>query len=379
MAEDAGLLFSREEYGQRVETVRRHMRDRGIDVLLVDEAESLFYLVGFGPSAAMYQVCLVPIDRDPIMLLRRLDEPAFLERTWLREHVAFADWEDPIRVLAATLSKREWAEARIGVDLDSHYLPVRRYEAIRAALPKATFVDFSRVFWELRLRKSPQEIAYLRRASRIADAAMRAAIAAAGEGKSEREAAAVASRVFLDMGADHGRVGPITSGSRSSSLHGELRDHRLQAGDILHMELVPSVHGYSARVMRPTAIGTPAPAQVETARRLVEIQDEQLAAMRPGTVAKDVDRICRSRVLAAGLRETYENITGYTLGHYARYGPRASDFTRIFLPTSEWVLEPGMVFHMYTSAGGMSFSETVLVTEQGHERLTKIERTLFVR
>lgn len=38
-----------------------------------------------------------------------------------------------------------------------------------------------------------------------------------------------------------------------------------------------------------------------------------------------------------------------------------------------------MVFHMYTGACGMAFSETVLVTEGGAERLTLLERRLFAR
>jgi Xaa-Pro dipeptidase len=146
------------------------------------------------------------------------------------------------------------------------------------------------------------------------------------------------------------------------------------------MELVPSVHGYSARLMRPTVIGPPSPEQAETAGRLIAIQDDQIAAMKPGAVARDVDRVCRARVLAAGLRESYDNFTGYTLGYYgATHPPRTSDFTRAFVPTADWVLEPGMVFHMYTGAGGMAFSETVLVSEDGPERLTHLERHLFVR
>jgi Xaa-Pro dipeptidase len=93
-----------------------------------------------------------------------------------------------------------------------------------------------------------------------------------------------------------------------------------------------------------------------------------------------VDRICREGVLKAGLRDTYDNYTGYTLGYYgALLPPRTSDFTRTFLPTADWVLEPGMVFHMYTGARGMAFSETVLVTDTGPERLTRLERRLFVR
>lgn len=373
-------LFSSEEYGARLRTVRAHMAARGVEVLLVDETEHLGYLAGWHASGSMYHACLVPLDDEPVMVLRRLDEAAFLERTWLARSILFADTEDPIDVVVRTLARIGAATARLGVELDSHYLTVQRYAALRAGLPGATFVDFAGVIRELRLRKSPQEVAYLRQAAGIADQAMREAVAAVRERRSERHAAMAASRAFLRLGADTGRTGPVTAGLRSGTLHGALGDHRLTPGDLLHMELVPSVHGYSARLMRPTVIGTPSPAQTATARALVEIQDQQIQAMKPGVVARDVDRICRDQVLGAGLREVYDNVTGYTLGYYgATLPPRTSDFTRAFLPTASFTLEPGMVFHMYTAARGMAFSETVLVSDDGPERLTRLERELFER
>jgi Xaa-Pro aminopeptidase len=373
-------LFSTEEYGQRLEAVRQAMRRRGLDVVVIDESENLFYVAGWHASGSRYHACVVPLDGDPVMLLRRIDEPAFLERTWLHDHVAFDDTQDPIAVLATAVRQRGWGRARIGLETDSHFLPVQRYEAIKGALPSATFGDFAGVLWELRLRKSPQEIAYVRHAAQIADRAMADAIGAAREGQSEREVAALAAATFLRLGADSGRTGPITSGPRSGSLHGSLANRRLERGDILHMELAPTVNGYGARLMRPTAVGVASREQETAARRLVRIQDEQIAAMKPGAVARDVDRICRAQVLAEGLRETYENFTGYTLGYYGGFysAPRTSDFTRTFLPTADWVLEPGMCFHMYTTARGMAFSETVVVTDRGAERLTQLDRKLFV-
>lgn len=373
------LLFSREEYAARLDALRGEMRAHGVDVALVDEAEHLCYLTGFDRSATRYQACAVPIQGEPVMVLRSLDEPGLLERSWLRDYVTFADWEDPVAVLARTLAERGWAPRRIGLELDSNYLSVQRWREITRALPDATFIDLGGVLRALRLRKSPAEVAYLRQAAHIADRAMLAAVAAAGEGKSERDAAAAASRAFIELGGDHGRAGIVTSGARTGSLHGVLGHHQLQAGDILHLELVPQVHGYSARLMRPTAIGTPSPAQARAARALVEIQDRQIAAMKPGAVAREVDTICREGILASGLRDRYDNATGYTLGYYAPWSPRTSDFTRMFIPTADWALESGMVFHMYASAAGLSFSETVLVTESGAERLTQTERALFVR
>jgi Xaa-Pro dipeptidase len=380
VSDDARLVFSRAEHEDRLRAVRREMTARGIDVLLLDETEHLAYLAGWHASGSRYHGCLVPSDGDPVMVFRCLDEPAFLERSWLRDRVCFPDTEDPVDAVVRTITARGWAAARLGVETDSHYLTVQIYEALRRALPRATLVDFATVLRELRLRKSPREIEYLRQAAAIADCAMRDAVAAVGEGLSEREAAVAASQTFLRLGADTARTGPITAGGCSGTLHGLLGDHRLSRGELLHMELVPSVNGYSARLMRPTAIGPPSTEQTDTAARLIEIQDDQIAAMKPGAVARDVDRVCRARVLGAGLRESYDNFTGYTLGYYgATHPPRTSDFTRAFVPTAEWVLEPGMVFHMYTGTRGMAFSETVLVTDGGAERLTRLERRLFAR
>jgi Xaa-Pro dipeptidase len=380
VSDDARLVFSRAEYEDRLRAVRHEMAARRVDVVLVDETEHLAYLAGWHASGSRYHGCLVPSDGDPVMVFRRLDEAAFLERSWLRDRVCFPDTEDPVEAVVRTVTARGWAACRLGVETDSHYLTVQVYEALRRALPRATLVDFATVLRELRLRKSPREIEYLRHAAGIADRAMRDAVAAIGEGMSEREAAVAASQTFLRLGADTARTGPITSGRRSGTLHGLLGDHRLSRGDVLHMELVPSVNGYSARLMRPTVIGPPSAEQTDTAARLIEIQDEQIAAMKPGAVARDVDRVCRARVLSAGLRDSYDNFTGYTLGYYgAMLPPRTSDFTRAFVPTAEWVLEAGMVFHMYTGARGMAFSETVLVIEGGAERLTRLERRLFAR
>jgi Xaa-Pro aminopeptidase len=373
------IVFSREEYARRLAAMRAKMRERDAELVLVDEAEHLAYLTGFDRSATRYQACAIPLEGEPVMFLRALDEPSFLERSWLTDRVTISDWEDPVAIIARELNRRGWANRRIGLEVDSNYLTVRRWQALTAAFPAASFVDFGEVLRELRLRKSPDEVALLRRAANIADRALVAAVTAAGEGRNEREAAAAASRTFLELGADSPRVGVVTSGSRATSLHGGLGSHRLERGDLLHMELVPQVHGYSARIMRPTAIGAASPTQVDTARVLVELQDRQLAAMKPGIVAADVDRIVREGVLAAKLRDRYDNATGYTLGYYAPWSPRTSDFTRLFVPTATWALESGMVFHMYVSAQGLAFSETVLVTDGGVERLTQTERILFVR
>jgi Xaa-Pro dipeptidase len=227
------------------------------------------------------------------------------------------------------------------------------------------------------LIKSAAEIALLRYAAHLADIGMRAAIETAGPGVNERDCAAALYAAVIKAGADSMRSALIASGSRTASFHGRLGHHVLARGDMLHVESIPLVQGYGARLMRSTVIGDASVELSRAAEQLIRLQEKQFEAMKPGAHAAEVDAVLRSSVLASGLRDDYRNITGYTLGFIGL--PVTSDFTRVFRPDADWVLEPDMVFHMYTSAAGMAFSDTLLVTEKGSERLTRTERRLYVR
>jgi Xaa-Pro dipeptidase len=231
----------------------------------------------------------------------------------------------------------------------------------------------------LRWVKSAAEVAVLRQAAAIADKTMLAIAQTVRPGMTTRDATATASAMFLQEGADTGEVGPVVKASGSHEfLHGIFKTDRLEEGDILHVELIPRVGNYSARMMRPIVIGKPSLAMRETANRLIALQDRQIEAMKAGAIATDVDAILRQGALSQGLRPTYQNVTAYTLGLYTRTA-RSSDFSRVLLPTSNWPLEQGMVFHAYTTAAGLGFSESVLITRAGGERLTQVPREILFR
>lgn len=371
------LAFPPPEYQRRVDNVRRAMAAIGADLLLVDCLEHMSYLFGYAPPAAIYQPALLPLEGEPVVIVRALDAATLAEQSWVEQSVSFNDLEDPIAVLERTMRERGWSSKRVAIEMDSHFLPAGRFSAIQRALPHVTFVDFSRTLWELRLYKSEAEIALLRRAAAVADAGMMAAIDCAGIGVSERECAAALYAAAIRAGADSTRSALIASGKRTSSLHGRLGNHILEPGDILHVESIPLVTGYGARLMRSTSIGRPDDDLRRAADTLIVLQEKQFEAMKPGALAADVDRVLREAVLAAGLRSSYDNFTGYTMGFVGL--PVTSDFTRAFLPTSDWRLQESMVFHMYTYAQGVAFSDTILVTAGGAERLTRTPRQLFVR
>ena len=370
--------FEPAEYITRVARLRVRMREAGVDVALFDEIEAMTWLAGYGNSENRWRCVGIPLEGEPFFLIRALDATPCRQRSWITDVPTFRDWEDPLPVLAAALEKRGLHGARIGLDFGSYCMPVARFSQLCTQLPAAQLIDIGNVGWELRLIKSPAEIDLLRRAAAIADESVRRAAAVCVRGTNQREAARVAASTYIGLGADPSYVSPISAGRGWDFLHGHLEDRVLVDGDIVHIELTPRIFGYSARLMRCAVIGEPKPEFVAAAAQLRALQDRQIAAMVPGALAHDVDAILRDGVIASGLRPSFDNISGYTVGLYAQAGPRTSNFTRIFHPGAQWRIEPNMVFHMYASAQGASYSETVLVSETGPERLTQLPREIIV-
>lgn len=370
-------LFPREEFGGRVAKARAAMAEAGAELLLVDHAEFLAWLTGYTVSETMYRAAFLPREGEPWFVLRELDAGPCRDACWFADIVGFPDTAEPHQVMADEIHRRGFAKAHIGADHASYGFTAATRHRLAALLPEARFVDLARASDLLRAVKSPAEIALIAEAAGIADKAMAAIAARAEPGISPRAAAAIAAACFLENGADTGETGPILPGVGDHEfLHGVMTAQPLADGDILHVELIPKVRNHGARLMRPVLIGEDRRGLTPLAERLVALQDRQLAAMRPGALACKVDAILREAVLAEGLRPVYDNVSGYTLGLYGRT-PRPSDFSRVFLPSSDWRLEEGMVFHMYVSAGGLGFSESVVVEAGGGRRLTQAPRALL--
>lgn len=369
--------FSPAEFTGRLERLRGGLRRLGVQAALFDEIEAMTWISGYGNSENRWRCVVVPVEAEPFFLIRALDAGPCRKRNWIADVPSYRDWEDPFPILAQRIADRGLSRARIGLDYNSYGMPIGRFAKLKAALPHVEFVDIGPLVWELRLIKSEAEIALLRRAASIADQTMPRIAEACRRGGSQRQAARVAVASYVELGADPGPPGPISAGRDWDFLHAHLEDTPLADGDTVHIELIPSVGGYSARLMRCVCVGPIDTARQRAADRLSELQERQIVAMQPGVEAREVDAILREGVLREGLRESFDNISGYTLGLYAPAGPRTSDFTRIFHPHASWRLEAGMVFHMYASAAGVSFSETVLVSAAGAQRLTQLPRTLI--
>lgn len=373
--------FSLEEYRSRLHRTQEEMAKYDLPILLLHQPENINYLTGLDDVMYVsYLALVVPSRGNPVLVIRDMEVPAAQNTSWVKDYVVYPDAAiDPLRVSLDAAHRAVdglgLAGGRIGLDDHSWFLTAERWKMLQTVLPHANLVAEPLIVDHLRLIKSQREVDYLRGAARSVDAGMRVGLDAIKCGVSERE---LAVAVYSELTRACTQVPDgcqITSGDRTNLIHGWSTDRRLERGDPVYFELNGIHKGYWARLMRTAVVGPATAQQRRIAEKIVGIQDEAIALMRPGIPASVVDQACREPIVAAGLRQTYTNRTGYSLGLNQR--PSTAELIREFLPDVKWVLQPGMVFHMVAIAGGMGFSETVLVTEDGPERLTRLERTLF--
>ena len=204
------------------------------------------------------------------------------------------------------------------------------------------------IFAELRLRKSPFELALLQHAIDITTEAHERAWVAAGEAKWEYEVDAQVAYTFKLRNADHwGYPSIVGCGPNATTLHYEESQGQVKPGDLLLMDVGAEYEHYSADVTRTFPVsGKFSPAQADVYQIVYDAQEAAAKAALPGATVSDVNRasleVIKDGLLKLGL------ITD-----------RNSDQYRIWFmhSTSHWLgmnvhdvgnygakLEPGMVF-----------------------------------
>jgi Xaa-Pro dipeptidase len=370
------LWFSKDEFNSRLAQIQAALLQRGLDGLVALQPETITWTTGFYTRAySSFQVAVIPAQGEPHLLCRDVSA-YYVETTYAFSRSSF--WSDghdmreaALDVIARTLGKK----ARIGIEADAWPLNINLHQFLAGGLKCAEWVNVGDITSRLRLIKSPAEIDYQREAAAAAEAGMTAGVGAAMAGNSERDVAAAVCAALVKAGSDTPGPGVLSSGERANHLHGGPTDRHLAHGDTLQLEPTPHVRHYNARFMRTIKIGAASDRDREIADLLIELQDNALAAVAPGVAATVPDRLYREAILGSGLVRSYTNKTFYSIG--LMLSPTGAEPLEV-TPESDWCFEVGMTFHSYLLVAGFGFSETLVVTLGGFERLTNYPRALIV-
>ena len=380
------IHFSPAEMLSRRDRTAGTIAATGLDALLMFKQESMYWLTGYDTFGfSSFQCMVVTADGRVSLLNRAPDRGTAAYTSNVTDVRCYVDVEgmNPAVDLRGMLDELGLAGCRVGIELDSYGLRAAHWRLLEAELDGfLTWADASTLVQELRRVKSPQELAYTRRAAVLADDAWDVAVDLAGPGASEARILADMQGAVLGGGGDYaGNEMIIGSGPGALMVRYTSGRRNLDPVDQLTLEWCGVERRYHAAMMRTLLVGAASPEHLAMHDACHEALLACEEVVRPGATLGDVFAT-HARILdAAGYREHRLNACGYGMG--AVYAPVWTDWPMIY-EGNPLAFEAGHVFflHMilldFGSQLAMTLGHTVVVTDTGCERLSRSDLGLVV-
>ena len=296
--------ISREERLARIAKARSLMQQRGFGAVLVESGPSLDYFTGiqWWRSERLTGV-VIPATGDPIVVTPFFEKPSIEEmllvpaeiRTWEED-------EEPLKLVADFLKERGVANQPIAFEETNRFFIEDR---LKQQLPSIAVVNGNPIVRQLRMLKSPAEIALMQSAADIMAASLKYAGERTRDGMTPEQIDALIGSAQKTLGADYDG-GLILIGEASAYPHGSHKPHIVRKGEIVLMDCTCSVHGYQADITRTFVFGAdPTAEQRKVWDQVHRGQQIAMGAAKVGAPAGSVDD---------AVRRTYES-WGYGPGY----------------------------------------------------------------
>lgn len=372
------------EFADRRARARRAAHEVGHAALIVEAGTNLTYLTGIGWGQSERPLLLVLPARDdlpPVLVAPAFERGTLEERAALgasdAEILTWQEHESPYALAVSVLSdaggsrgvrKTPRGSIKFKVGSTVGLGPQCRAFIWRGLQDAGATVQSGRAALEsVRIRKTPPELARLRRANEATKAALALVRGWIEPGMDQAQVRDMV--VQAQAAAGLGNIWALVLFGRNAAFpHGTADPGLLAEGEMVLIDTGGFLHGFGSDISRTLA---PTPVREELQRAfdtVLRAQSEALAVMRPGVTAGEVDRAARSVIEAQGYGLGYERFT-HRLGHGIGMQVHEPPYLR---PDNGRVLEPGMTMSnepgIYLPGSfGVRIEDIVAITEDGAE------------
>jgi len=388
------MLFTKEEYKQRLKKVKKSMQDKSIELLISQDTNNMNYLTGYDAWSFYYAQCVIVHTNadEPLCFVRAQDAGGAYIKTYLkRENIIVYDekyihtWPmHPYDSLIDLIKKNKWDKLNIGVEMDSHYFTAYSYEKLKEGLPNAKIKDSERLVNWARLVKSDAEINLMKGAAKISQIGMKVAMESINPGVRQCDAVAEIQKALFrgtpEIGGEYASIATLLpTGKGTSASHLTATDQKFIEGEATIIELSGVNKRYHCPMARTVLLGKPDQKKIDAMKATNEALDAGIAAAKPGNTADDVAQKFWAILDKYNIKK--ESRTGYSIG--IGYPPDWGEHTLNIYKGDMTVLQPNVCFHMIAvmqfGDWGVEASESVRVTDKGSELFCNFSRDLHIK
>jgi hypothetical protein len=255
-------------------------------------------------------------------------------------------------------------------------LPRRLAETLLGRFGRPSAYDPA--FFVATARKTDDEIEAARQGTRIAEAGLEKLLQIARPGQRECDIATEVNLYMKALGANDSFL-MLNAGERLDAVMPS-SERPLADGDLMLVELSPSVRGQFVQICRTISIGRAAPQVGDKYALLTAAMHEGIGRVKPGAQLGEVCMAIDDHLSTSGYAQYSRPPYIRRRGHGLASGSMAPGNVEVGNKT---VLQPGMVFIVHPNqflpeTGYMMCGEPVLVTDTGHEILSRETARLLV-
>lgn len=349
-------------FASRREKLRRAMRARGLDALLISQAANRFYLSGFelhdpqcNESAG--RLVVTADGHDWLATDARYLDAA--ERLWDHDRI-FIYGGGAARELHGLLRR---CGSRVGIEAQGVSMAFAR--SLAAAGPGLFIEAADGLVERLRRIKDPAEVAALEKSFALNHKMLQWVEGQLVPGRSEADISWSIERFFRENGASELAFANIVAAGKNAAL-----PHAIPGTDVV-TENCPVLIDVGCRVAyycsdqtRTFWVGDAPTDQFRRALDLTrQAQTAAIEGMRPGMPLRMAYALAHDVFARAGVASAFTHGLGHGVGLETHEAPSLS-------PRSEGALEPGMVVTVepglyYPQWGGIRWEYTVIVEDDG--------------
>jgi Xaa-Pro dipeptidase len=350
--------------------LRAAMKQAGHDALVAFSQDNVTYTAGFlVPSHASNRfrrtVTIIAGDRFAAQIVVNVEENLARQRSRFRDVRSYNQFtQDPADILADALAEAGVDAGRIAIELD--YMPAQDYIRLRERLPKAVFVACKDLYFAVRMVKTDEEIAILRRVGELTDRVAGEVLREIKSGMTEKAVGQIVTNGMMDGGCDGLKV-QVGSGIRSGITNCTPTDKPIEKGDVVRLEILGDMNYYRSNVTRTAVVGEPTDEQKRIWEVMIGAREACKARLKPGLAVADLYRTYVNYLTSRNIEPTLKFL-GHGIGQTIHEEPYITDSRTIVMqPKIAFTMEP-----LYMIPGRMGFhvEDMYLITPGGYQPIT---------
>lgn len=361
----------------RLEKLRRAVKDQPFDTLMVLQEQNRRYLSGFTAEDGQCEESAGALFLNPERQILATDSRYETQARQEASHFEVYCYREG---LASCLPDIVGALNTQSLGFESFKVSCLEFNKFQEELNKAglpvDLVSTENLVEGLRMIKEPGEIEAIKKSLSLAEAVFNNVLGVLAVGMLEKDLAWTIEKGIREAGAERIAFPPIVATGPNAALpHAVPGDRPVRPGEPILFDWGARLDGYCSDISRTLVLGKPDATFQKVYQVVADAQSMAVAGMKPGISSQAVDKIARDHIAAKGFKNYFGHALGHGVGLATHEKPGLSPIRPVDLEAGMiTTVEPGIYIPGW---GGVRLENMVLLTEDGALLLNRLPLQLL--